>query len=190
MSLGSFPLLAVFLGSLLEGEMVIVAGAMLSTRQTTSFTPGGVAVAAILGTMLGDQICYWLGRLVKDPYSFRLRGRRVLEGRRTEVLRRSIEDHGMKAVFLFRYAFGLRTAGYFLAGALRMPALRFTLADAAGSSTWVGILVALGYLVGRPILRVLREGWALLVTLPVALLLAWGLIRLQRRFEAAQEREG
>ena len=187
MSFGSFPLVAVFLGSLLEGEIVIVAGALLSARPGTSFTPWGVAAAATLGTMLGDQICSWLGRLVKDPYSFEIRGRRLLGGHRTEVLQRSIEDHGMKAVFLFRYAFGLRTAGYFLAGALRMPPVRFTLADAAGSSTWVGILVGLGYLVGRPILRALREGWALLVTVPVALLLAWGLIRLQRRFEAAQE---
>jgi membrane protein DedA with SNARE-associated domain len=95
----------------------------------------------------------------------------------------------MQAVFLFRYAFGLRTAGYFLAGALRMPYGRFFLADTAGSASWVAVLVLLGYWVGRPILRALREGWGLAVTIPVAVLLAWGLIRLQRRVDGRGSRE-
>lgn len=180
-------LIAVFLGSLLEGELVIVAGAMLSARQGASLTPWTVALAATLGTMAGDQAVYWLGRALKDPYQFEFRGRRVLEGARVEALQRNLEAHGMKAVFLFRYAFGLRTVGYFLAGTLRMHYGRFSLADSAASVTWVGILVALGYLVGRPILHALREGWALAIGIPVALLLVWLVIRIQRRFEERAE---
>ena len=182
----SFPLVAVFLGSLLEGELVIVAAALLSARRGSNLTPWAVAAAATLGTIVGDQTMYWLGRLVKDPYTFEIRGRRLLEGKRVEMLEHNLEAHGMKAVFLFRYAFGLRTVGYFLAGALRMPYGRFCVADTAGSASWVAILVALGYAVGLPILRALREGWALALTLPVALLLVWGVIRLQRRFDGGR----
>ncbi|MDX1630748.1 MAG: DedA family protein [Thermoanaerobaculia bacterium] len=184
----SLPLLVVFLGSFLEGELVIVAGAILSARQGAGMTPWEIGGAAVAGTMVGDQLVYWIGRLVKDPQDFELRGRRLLDDRRTRVLEESLESHGMQAVFLFRYAFGLRTLGYFVAGVLRMSYIRFFVADLAGSGTWVAILVALGYGVGRPILRALREGWALAITVPVALVIVWAVIRIQRRLESASTR--
>lgn len=188
MSPASGPLIVVFLGSFLEGELVIVAAAILSARVGSGITPWEVGVAAVAGTMLGDQLVYWVGRLVKDPHGFELRGRRLLDDDRVGALEKSLESHGIEAVFLLRYAFGLRTLGYFVAGVLRMPYARFFGADLAGSGSWVAILVALGYGVGRPILRALREGWGLAVTVPVALVLVWGVIRVQCRLKGSPTR--
>ena len=179
--------LVVLTGSLAEGEVVIVGFAVLSAAARFPLSPWSVAAAGVLGTVIGDQAMYWIGRTVQDPYRFTIRGRPLLSQERVRTLERFFAEHGRKTVFALRYAFGLRTVGYFFAGAMKMEWRRFALADLAASITWVGTLVLLGYLVGRPIQRLVREGWGLAVALPVAAALIALVIWFQRRFERIEE---
>lgn len=176
-------LLIVATGSLLEGEVVLVGFAVLAAAPSFPLHPLTVAAAGLAGTVAGDQAVYWMGRLAKDPTTFRFRGRPLLRPDRRRELERFFERHGRKTVFFLRYAFGLRTVGYFFAGALRMEWRRFTGADLAGAATWVGLLVGLGYLVGRPVLRLVRDGTGLLLAVPVTAVVVALVIWAQRRFE-------
>jgi len=170
-------------GSLLEGEVVIVGFAVLSAGPRFPLGPLAVASAGVVGTVIGDQAVYWIGRLARDPYRFTFRGRPVLGKERVRTLEHFFAEHGKKTVFFLRYAFGLRTVGYFFAGAMRMRWSRFALSDLLGAVSWVGLLVGLGYLVGRPVLRAVEEGWGLAVAIPVTALLVGLVIWFQKRLE-------
>ncbi len=170
-------------GSLLEGEVVIVGFAVLSAGPRFPLGPVAVGLAGIVGTMAGDQAVYWIGRLVQDPYRFTFRGRPVLGEERVRTLEHFFSEHGRKTVFFLRYAFGLRTVGYFFAGAMKMRWSRFAASDLLGTASWVSLLVLLGYLVGRPVLRAVEEGWGLAVAIPVTALLVGLIIWFQRRLE-------
>ncbi len=177
-------LLVLFAGSLLEGEVVIVGFAVLASAPRFPLSPLVVALAGLAGTLVGDETVYWIGRLAKDPTTFRFRRRPVLSPERRRELDRFFEEHGSKAVFFLRYAFGLRTVGYFFAGALRMRWRRFVVADLLGAGSWVALLVLLGYLVGRPVLRLVEEGGAgFLLAVPLTAGVVWLVIWLQRYFE-------
>lgn len=176
-------LLVVFTGSLLEGEVVLVGFGVLAAAASVPLHPLAVGAAGLAGTVAGDQAVYWIGRLSRNPATFRFRGRPVLRPDRRRELERFFERHGKKTVFFLRYAFGLRTVGYFFAGALRMGWRGFALADLAGAASWVALLVGLGYLVGRPVLRLVREGEGLLLAVPVTAALVALVIWAQRRFE-------
>ena len=157
----------IFTGSLLEGEVVLVGFGVLAAAASFPLHPVAVAAAGIAGTVVGDQAVYWVGRLAKDPTTFHFRGKPVLRPDRRRTLERFFERHGKKTVFFLRYAFGLRTVGYFFAGAVRMGWRGFALADLAGAASWVALLVGAGYLVGRPVLRLVQEGEGLLLAVPV-----------------------
>lgn len=184
MSSAQLALLAlIFTGSLLEGEVVLVGFGVLAASARFPLHPLAVAGAGLLGTLAGDQAVYWIGRLSKDPTHIRWRGRRILSDERRRTIEEFFARHGKKTVFFLRYAFGLRTVGYFFAGALRMGWRGFFLADLLGAATWVGLLVGLGYLVGRPVLRLVENGWGLLLALPVTAALVLLVIWVQRKLE-------
>lgn len=179
-------LLVVASGSLFEGEVVLVGFGVLAAAPGFPLHPLAVAAAGLAGTVAGDQAVYWLGRLVRDPERIRFRGRPLLRPERFREFERFFARHGGKTVFFLRYAFGLRTVGYFCAGAARMSWRSFLLADTAGAASWVALLVALGYLVGRPVLRLVREGEEVFLAVPLAALLVVLVIWAQRRFEARE----
>ena len=186
MSSGQLGLLAlVFTGSLLEGEVVLLGFGVLAASARFPLHPLAIAGAGLLGTMAGDQAVYWIGRLSKDPTHLRWRGKRVLSEERRATLERFFERHGKTTVFFLRYAFGLRTVGYFFAGVLGMGWRRFLLADLLATTSWVALLVGLGYLVGRPVLRLVEDGPGLLIALPITLALVALVIWVQRKLERA-----
>ncbi len=177
-------LLVLFAGSLLEGEVAILGFAVLASAPRFPLPPLAVALIGLAGTMVGDQTVYWIGRLTKDPTTFRFRRRPLLSPERRSEIERFFEEHGSKTVFFLRYAFGLRTVGYFFAGALRMRWRRFVIADFLGAGSWVALLVGVGYLVGWPLLRwVEHGGLRLLLAVPLTAVLVWLMIRVQRRLE-------
>lgn len=176
-------LLVVFTGSLLEGEVVLVGFGVLAAAAGFPLHPFTVAAAGLAGTVAGDQGVYWVGRLSKDATAFRFRGRPLLHPARRVELERFFSLHGKKTVFFLRYAFGLRTVGYFFAGALRMGWGSFSLADLAGAASWVALLVGAGFLVGRPFLRLVQDGPGLLLAVPLTAAVVAVVIWAQRRFE-------
>lgn len=179
-------LLLITTGSLFEGEVVLVGFGVFAAAPGFPLHPLSVAAAGLLGTVVGDQAMYWMGRLLRDPAKVRFRGRPLLPMDRFRTLERFFKRHGGKTVFLLRYAFGLRTVGYFFAGAARMKWRSFFLADTAGAASWVALLVGLGYLVGRPMLRLVREGGEVFLVVPLTTLLVVLVIWAQRRFESRE----
>lgn len=143
--------LVIFLGTFIEGEVVLIAGGFLVYEGYLDFTV--LLLIATLAAIIGDNFFYWLGRSqrvgAKHPWAARFLNfigeNRLFKGE--EFVRR----HGGKSVFFVRFFYGLRFAGAMTAGYLGMGFGRFFLSNLIGSFTWAFIIGSLGYLFGHSI---------------------------------------
>lgn len=152
----------------LPGETSLLASAVLASQGRLALPL--VIVVGASAAIAGDNAGYLLGRRG---------GRRLLarpgrwEGRRRGLLVRGevfFARHGGKAVFLARWAPGLRVAGAWLAGAGRMRWSRFLLWNALGGVTWATTVALAGYFLGTAASAVVGgAGVALLAVLAVAM---------------------
>ncbi len=136
----SYPALAVLialecLGLPLPGETLLI-GAVLFAVRTHRIDINLIVLAASLGAILGQlggyAVGYTLGYRLLHKYGPRigLTPTRIILGR---VLFRR---HGVKVVIASRFVALLRQVAGLLAGAARMPWLRFMAANIVGSVIW------------------------------------------------------
>lgn len=165
-----YGLWAVLVGSLLEGETLLVLAGFGAHRGYLDFL--AVVAVAWFGAVLGDQFWFWLGRR---------HGKDVLSRwpRRAEAIRRAlglIERHPGKVIIAMRFAWGLRTALPIAIGMSGVPRLRFLLLNMLSAALWAPVIAGAGWLFGEVLARHLGdiqriEHWAILaLALIVALL--------------------
>lgn len=169
---------ALFVGFVLPGETAAVLGGVAAKL-------GHVPLWAVLLTVLaaavvGDSVGYEIGRHF---------GSRVLDLRLLARHRQRLDDardllarRGGTAVFLGRWVAFFRAVMPALAGAARMPYLRFLVFNAAGGIVWGAVVVLLGYAAGASyatVQKTIGPGSAVIVLAVVVLaLLGW---RVRRR---------
>jgi membrane protein DedA with SNARE-associated domain len=152
--------LIVFLGVGIEslgvpapGETVLLIGAVLAAQG--HLDAPGVAIAGVLGAVLGDNIGYWVGRRWGRRLMATRPLRRIYDPRRLAVAERFFERHGWTAVFLGRFIAILRIFAGPLAGLHHMPWRIFLVSNAAGAALWVAAVVTAGLLVGGSLDRLI-----------------------------------
>ena len=113
----------------------------------------GVIVAASTGSMLGAVPLYYLGYFLGIERVRRLAeryGRWVaLSGRDIESAMEWFRGYGAGIVLVGRIIPGLRSVVSIPAGICGMTLSRFFLYSAAGTAVWSGLLVYLGWLLGK-----------------------------------------
>ena len=164
MSISSFiqeyGLLALILGTIFEGEgVVLVAG--LAVRQGL-LPPLAALLAALLGTVISDQFCFFAGRFMGGTVLRRFPGMQA----RFNAVRARVENHQTAVIFSFQYFPGLSIIVPFTLGMTRLLALRFLVLDILSAGLWSGTLLLAGYLFGvsiQPLLERFHEysGWLL-----------------------------
>jgi membrane protein DedA with SNARE-associated domain len=159
------------------GETSLLASAVLASQGHLTL-PLVIAVAAG-AAIAGDNVGYLIGRrggrrLLARPGRWEDRRRRLLAQGET-----FFERHGGKAVFLARWAPGLRVTGAWLAGAGRMRWPRFLFWNALGGAAWATVIALAGYFLGKAASAVVgAAGLALLVLLAA---IAAGALFIRRR---------
>jgi membrane protein DedA with SNARE-associated domain len=167
----SYGYLAVFLGTLLEGETILILAGYSVSRGYLSLGP--VLLIALVGGTLADFFYFSIGRRYGLAATRRFPRLRPLRARSILLLR----DWGRASAFLTRFAYGLRIALPIAMGAARMRRRVFLLFNLLGSATFVVVYVGLGYTFGETIQALLvrvrpYEKWIMLGIL-VAGALAW-----------------
>ena len=125
--------------------IVITAGVLAASGKLSIWL---LIPAAAAGAILGDNLCYWLGRTVGD----RVKGRffRGDKGAaRLDWAERAIRHRGAVLVLVGRFIPGGRTASTFAAGTLAMPYRRFLAADVVAGCFWALYAALLGYAGGH-----------------------------------------
>jgi len=144
-----YGLLAVFAGTFLEGETVLVLAGFAAHRGYLDLP--GVIVAAFLGAFVGDQLWFTIGRRG---------GRRFLATRpawqsRVERARPWIARHEQVAIWTFRFVYGIRSVAPFALGMSGTAPLRFALINFASGILWAAAVGGAGYLLGASLERLL-----------------------------------
>ena len=134
---------AVFVGTLLEGEAILMLAAYAAHQDYLSLPL--VIVVAFFGATLGDQFFFLLGR----RYGTRLLERfPTLRERAARVDRLLLRYHG-GVIIGIRFAYGLRIAGPITIGMSTLPASRFFFFNAVGALIWAPLIAGVGYLFGH-----------------------------------------
>ena len=160
--LQKFGYLAVFIGTFLEGETILVMAGFFAERGYLQLAL--VIVTAFAGAYVGHVFWFWLGRtqgvklLDRFPKMKKHFGKGI----------RMFERYGAPAIFITQWLYGLRVTCAVIIGISRISAIKFLLYEALTCAVWAVIVGCLGYFFGRAVESVLGkaahiEKWGLLV---------------------------
>jgi membrane protein DedA with SNARE-associated domain len=170
---------AVFAGTLLEGETVLLLAGYAAHRGYLDWAT--VVVVAWFGATLGDQLWFALGRY---------RGARLraawpaLDVRMTRALV-WVGDHPDLSILAMRFLWGLRAALPVALGMSRVSWTRFLGLNLASAAVWAMLVAGLGWSFGAFLARhapaVHRYEHGLFVAVVILALLAHGVRRWRER---------
>ncbi|MEW5709984.1 MAG: DedA family protein [Pseudomonadota bacterium] len=135
--------LAVFVGTFLEGETILLMAGFAAQRGFLSL-PTVVAVA-FLGAFVGDQLYFHLGRRHGPP----LLARFPSLAERTERVRRLLYRYHTALIVALRFTYGMRIVGPMALGLSEVPPRRFLVLNLTGAWLWAALVAGAGYLFGQ-----------------------------------------
>lgn len=140
-----YGLWAVFGGTLLEGESVVVLAGFLSHQQLLHLPY--VMLCAFAGSFMADQLLFYLGRRYREHRFVQ----RIREKPAFEKALAAIDRYPHGFILALRFLYGLRTVGPVALGVSRVSPLRFLLLNAIAAFIWAVCFSVLGYAFGRTI---------------------------------------
>ncbi|MDP2181750.1 MAG: DedA family protein [Actinomycetota bacterium] len=137
------------IGSFTPGETVVMAAAFLSTPAQGSLSLPLVWIVSVVGTTVGSNISYFIGRRGGEDALLRYGRRfRISEERITEA-EAYFYKHGSKTVFISRFAAGFKNFVPMIAGVSKMDLAYFQGWTILGAITYTSLMCAIGYFVGN-----------------------------------------
>ena len=160
---------AVFAGSLLEGETILMLAGFAAHQGYLSLP--WVVVVAFLGGALGDQIFFFVGRHWGNALLRRL----PRLDRNAQRVRELLMRHHVGLIIGVRFMYGLRIVGPIVIGMSEVPATRFLTLNLVGAGIWAVVIAGAGFVFGHTLQMLLvradrYEGLAVGVLVLVALL--------------------
>ena len=179
---------ALVVGTFLEGETILIVAGFAAHQGYLRLSL--VILAAFLGSLMGDQLYFFIGRLKGRPFVQR-RSAWQAKAAKVDLL---IDRHGTWIMLGFRFLYGLRTITPFVIGTSRISTSRFLVFNAAGALVWAIAISCLGFLCGAAAETVLRnarkiEGWIALVMLGAGAAI-WLIYFLRRKGTGANAKNG
>jgi membrane protein DedA with SNARE-associated domain len=178
----------------IPSEVIVpVAGLAVGAGQLSLLL---VVIAALAGTLLGNLPWFLLPRLLGRERFVALVARfgrfAVVKPADVEAAIAWFDRHGTKAVLLGRFAPGVRTLISVPAGLSSMRFTTFLALSAAGSTIWIGLLLAAGLFLHSNwhiVADILGPLGKILLVLVALGLIGWVLWRRWRERRTASERE-
>lgn len=133
---------ALLVGTFLEGETILIIGGFLAHRGYLSLSL--VILAAFLGTLAGDQLFFFIGRM---------KGEAFLEKRPSwkpniKKAHDLLERYQVLLILGFRFLYGMRTVTPFVIGMSRVKTGTFFFLNFLGALVWAILIGSAGYFFG------------------------------------------
>src|SRR5262249_44285407 len=185
--LQKFGYLAVFIGTFLEGETILVMAGFFAERGYMNVFK--VALVAASGAYVGHAFWFWLGRTQGVKLLDRFPRMQKHFGRGIRIF----ERYGAPAIFITQWLYGLRVTCAVIIGISRISVAKFLILEAITCVIWAAVISAAGYYFGRAVERVLRraphiEKWGLIILVVVGVGI-WLYHRLKEPREPKEEDE-
>ncbi|MBI2707306.1 MAG: DedA family protein [Proteobacteria bacterium] len=129
-SIESWGYIAVFLGSLIEGESVIFVAGFLAHEGYLSLPK--IILVSFLGTLLADQGCYFVGHYYGNAVIDKLPSLRPRADRAFQLLKR----YDNFFILSCRFIYGIRTISPFVIGASGVGVMRFMILNFIAALIW------------------------------------------------------
>lgn len=126
-------------------SLLFVAGAVWAI---SGMDAHWLALTLISAALSGDNVNYWIGRLV-GPKVFKWDNSRFFNKKALDRTHSFYEKHGGKTIIIARFVPIVRTFTPFVAGIARMTYTRFLAFSIVGALVWVLSLVYAGYFFGN-----------------------------------------
>jgi membrane protein DedA with SNARE-associated domain len=148
----SYGYWALFLGTLLEGETVLILAGLMAHLGLMKLPL--VMLVALLGSFLGDQFYFFLGR----HQGADLLDRHPLWRRRAKKVQRAMQRYHNGIMLGFRFVYGMRIVTPLLLGMDRTVRIRrFILLNLIGAALWSAVIATGGYLFGSVLMIFLAD---------------------------------
>ena len=170
--LHKFGYFAVFVGTFLEGETILVMAGFFAERGYMEILT--VVIVAFFGAFSGHVFWFWLGRakgvrlLDRFPRMKNHFGKGI----------RMFERYGAPAIFITQWLYGLRITCAVIIGISRISTVKFLVYEGISCAIWAFVIAGLGFYFGRAVERILGkaahiEKWGLLALVVIGVAV-WG----------------
>lgn len=149
--LEQYGYLALFAGTFLEGETILILAGFLAHRGYLQFQ--WVVAAAFAGSLFGDQLYFYIGRMFGRKLIARSDHLRFA----AEKVHRKLAEYENIFILSFRFIYGLRTASPIIIGTSGVSAAKYTVLNALSAAVWAVSFSSLGYFFGKAIELLLGE---------------------------------
>ncbi len=146
------------MGIPLPGETILVLAAVYAAA-TGDLSIYGIVAAATIGSIIGDNLGYGIGKRYGYPLLLNHGSRINMSEDRIKLGQFLFMNYGAWIVFFGRFIALLRILAAFLAGVNRMPWWTFLFANATGAILWAGVFGFGGYAFGQLIVQT-HKTWA------------------------------
>ena len=143
--LREFGYLALFIGTFLEGETILIIAAYLASKGMLNIYL--VMLSAVAGTVLGDQTYFYIGRI--QGISF-IQKRPNLKKKWVRISG-LIERRENIIILAYRFVYGFRNITPFALGILNIHAMKFLVLNVIAATVWAISFSVLGYTFGAMI---------------------------------------
>lgn len=147
--LKEYGYIILFLWSILEGEMGLIMGGIMSHTGDMQYFM--TIFVAGLGGFTGDQIYFYIGRFNKGYIQRKLHNQRI----KFAIAHLLLRKYGWPIIFLQRYMYGLRTVIPMSIGITKYSAKKFAVINLLSAWVWAAITVTPAYIYGAQILELL-----------------------------------
>lgn len=144
--------LGIFVWTFFEGETIAIFGGYAAYADVIEEAP--LFLAAWLGSFLGDQLWYYLGR----RYGPALLERFPRFKQKTALAMELLHRHHVAFILSFRFVYGIRNVSSFAVGLSGLPWHRFSALNFIAAGLWAASFVGAGYAFGQVSEEVLGNG--------------------------------
>ena len=149
--IANYGYLAVFFGTLVEGETILLAAGFAAHRGLLDWRI--VVALAFAGGCVGDLLAFLLGRWQGEAIMARFPS----IARRAPRVLALLERHHVGLILCVRFIYGMRVAGPVVIGASGVPLARFTVLNMIGSALWATTVGGAGYYFGAALAALLAD---------------------------------
>ncbi len=144
--IASYGYLAVFFGSMIEGELVVFIAGFLA--QQGHLTMGWIIFVAVLGGLTRDQGLFFWSRHKGMRFLQKFPKLHTKVNEKSDKIAKRPFGLTLFAVF-FRFLYGLRGLAPIVLGASDMSTTRFVISNIISSVVWATLFSTLGFWLGK-----------------------------------------
>lgn len=143
--ISEYGYLAILLGCFLEGETVLVLGAIAAKLGYLDI--GLVILSGMTGTFVGDNLYFFLGRCYGD----RLLRKWPVWRKRAVLVKKLLRKYDTWFILGFRFIYGVRSICPFVIGMSRVRPRRFMILDFLAGGAWAALIGGASYALGSAV---------------------------------------